>query len=490
LAETFKRDVIKHHQAQLRHNEQFQREFARLVKEHFSDKRLIIFVDDLDRCLPEKAIEVLEAIKLFLDVDGCVFVLGLDQQMIARGIETKYEKSGRLTTDLFPVGEHYVEKIIQLPFLLPQIESIDMEVYLNSFNADWPNEDCVKVFAEGLPPNPRQVKRTVNVFMLLWKLAEKRRSRIGHTVTALRLAKVVALQTAHPKAFDQLKLNPLALKQLESYCQEHPDDQSGDRSVGELTNTILREAGKQDGVRRLFQLFYDREDARFAELGTDELLVFFTLARRVPSMVVEAPELVDSAQADGSVDESIAEDIVLASPQSLHQLRAEFDKFIGREEEIALLLEALQDGNNHAAVLISGMPGVGKTALALLVANRLKDNYPDAQLFVPLTDVKGKPRSDTQVSKTCVLPFTAQNSVLPRDAEGLRELYLKCLGGKRAIIVLDDAVHDSQVQSLLPPEGCITIITSRSELTLNGVTHVTLNLFQPDEGRNLIETWS
>ena len=53
-----------------------------------------MFVDDLDRCLPEKAIGVLEAIKLFLDVENCIFMLGLDQEVIARSVEMKYKELG------------------------------------------------------------------------------------------------------------------------------------------------------------------------------------------------------------------------------------------------------------------------------------------------------------------------------------------------------------------------------------------------------------
>jgi hypothetical protein len=67
-----------------------------LLEQHVTnnDGRLVVFVDDLDRCLPEKAIEVLEAIKFFLGAPGCVFVLGLDQDVIARGIEMKYKELG------------------------------------------------------------------------------------------------------------------------------------------------------------------------------------------------------------------------------------------------------------------------------------------------------------------------------------------------------------------------------------------------------------
>lgn len=88
------RERTKIYVEQVRSLEQFQNKFSKLVKSYIAPKRLVIFVDDLDRCLPEKAIEVLEAIKLFLDVENCVFVLGLDQEVIARGIEMKYRDFG------------------------------------------------------------------------------------------------------------------------------------------------------------------------------------------------------------------------------------------------------------------------------------------------------------------------------------------------------------------------------------------------------------
>ncbi len=55
-----------------------------------TEGRLIVFVDDWNRCLPEKAPEVLEAIKLFLEVPGTVFVLGMDRAVIERGVEVRY----------------------------------------------------------------------------------------------------------------------------------------------------------------------------------------------------------------------------------------------------------------------------------------------------------------------------------------------------------------------------------------------------------------
>src|SRR6185436_907837 len=112
--------------------------------------RMVVFVDDLDRCLPEKAIEVLEAIKVFLDVEGCVFVLGLDHQVIARGIKAKYKD--RDVVD----GNLYLEKIIQLPFQIPPVETRAVEEFVGSLSKQWPDAQCPPVFAKGLGGNPRR----------------------------------------------------------------------------------------------------------------------------------------------------------------------------------------------------------------------------------------------------------------------------------------------------------------------------------------------
>ena len=487
LAEAFRRDVIKHHQVQLSHVEQFQREFARLVKNYLASRRVVIFVDDLDRCLPEKAIEVLEAMKIFLDVEGCVFVLGLDQQVIARGIETKYKDFANAQgIDSSVIGEHYVEKIIQLPFLLPPIEPVDMQSYLDSFNADWPSPGCSRIFAEGLPPNPRQVKRTVNVFMLLWKLAERRRRKVGNAVTPVRLAKVVALQTTHPRAFEYLKSNPAALKELEAYCQEPGNGSERITPAPQLSNTVLSDAARQEPVRRLFQAFFDNEDARFAELEVEELVPFFSLARRVPTLIVESgkpagtvPATEDAAPSEPSVPK-VRYDPRVVSPRS--------EQFVGRQAEVASLIEALRgigpDGTAPRA-LITGMPGVGKTELALSVANSLHAYYTDGQLFIQF-DYQSPSGSLVPVLAECIRACGGPEADPAADLDELARLLRISLNGKRTLMILDDVDDEAQVESLLPPEGCAQIITSGRVLSLKVALNVRLKPLEPEEARQLL----
>ena len=75
-----------------------------------------VFVDDLDRCLPEKAIEVLEAIKLFLEAPGTVFVLGMDREVVERGVESRYRGFFRQVSttgnDLPISGDTYLQVFV------------------------------------------------------------------------------------------------------------------------------------------------------------------------------------------------------------------------------------------------------------------------------------------------------------------------------------------------------------------------------------------
>jgi formylglycine-generating enzyme required for sulfatase activity len=298
------------HIQQVQFLEQFHERFNALVDEYIQKKklRLVVFVDDLDRCLPEKAVEVLEAIKLFVDVPGCVFVLGLDQSVIARGIEIKYREFGnalgaegeaqkRLVID----GARYLEKIIQLPFQIPPIERSDLADFVTKLVADWPHPDCPMIFAEGLGENPRQVKRTVNVFLLLWRLAEKRAAKLQGQIKPIRLAKIVAIQHVYPELYEVLKETPRLLRELEDYYRaETPSaaelpSPSGRGAGGEGEQTSRPEPPpaltpyiSRAAIRRILTLHAaDMPDANFISLPPDELRLYFTLTRRA-----EAPPVV------------------------------------------------------------------------------------------------------------------------------------------------------------------------------------------------------
>ncbi len=93
----------------------FDSEFERLVDEYVGDAYLVVFIDDLDRCLPENAIEVMEALKLYLDRANCVFVIGVEPSIIEAAITLRYGASSNLSASM------YLEKMIQLPIAVPRV---------------------------------------------------------------------------------------------------------------------------------------------------------------------------------------------------------------------------------------------------------------------------------------------------------------------------------------------------------------------------------
>ncbi|MEW5719547.1 MAG: SUMF1/EgtB/PvdO family nonheme iron enzyme [Chloroflexota bacterium] len=309
LLDAFHRDVIEHHQAQLRSIEQFQREFETLVDKHIykNNERLVVFVDDLDRCLPEKAIEVLEAIKLFLDVRGCIFLLGLDQEVVTRGIKVKYRDfavdEGAASDKHIPIdGAYYLEKIIQLPFRLPKIEPRAMQPFVSRLAA-FADPRCADIFAEGLETNPRKVKRAINVFLFISKLAEKR----AITLQPIRLAKIVVIYHSHPELYELLRLNPALLRDLETYlrAQAAPfDSAQGAREMGRVAKMEGADAERAeratketqpapvparlitDSLKRVLLLFCDDANDCFSQADYDELNSYFTLTR---GAIVETP---------------------------------------------------------------------------------------------------------------------------------------------------------------------------------------------------------
>ena len=84
------------------------KQMEEIRKSHGKDYRVVVFIDDLDRCSPDKALEVLESIKLFLGMEGFIFVVGLSHKTVTELVTKAYTATGVR-------GEDYIKKIIQIP---------------------------------------------------------------------------------------------------------------------------------------------------------------------------------------------------------------------------------------------------------------------------------------------------------------------------------------------------------------------------------------
>ncbi|MDY6932021.1 MAG: HEAT repeat domain-containing protein, partial [Halobacteriota archaeon] len=139
-------------------------------------ERLVIFIDDLDRCLPEQTIEILEMIKNFLDVPPCIFVIGVEKEVIEKGIEIRYKEKDQ---DKLISGKDYIEKIIQVPFNLPPIRKDAMEEYIREMTEDLDIKEEERGYIEvvckgtGTGYNPRKVKMFLNIMRIRLAIGEK-----------------------------------------------------------------------------------------------------------------------------------------------------------------------------------------------------------------------------------------------------------------------------------------------------------------------------
>lgn len=99
--------------------ESFEKKFAELVEELGLD-RIVVFIDDLDRCSSQKVIETFETIKLFLNIPECTFVIGADPDKIERAIVEVFLVRSEDSHKAKPYARDYMEKIVTLPFRIPE----------------------------------------------------------------------------------------------------------------------------------------------------------------------------------------------------------------------------------------------------------------------------------------------------------------------------------------------------------------------------------
>ncbi len=142
-----------------------QEDFAKLVKK--TGKRLVIFIDDLDRLNPEVAVELLEIIKLFVNVENSIFVLAIDYEVVVKGVRKKYGEN--LSEEKC---RNFFDKIIQLPFKMPVerynlTELVRKAVQEQTHMTDEGVNIVAEFISDVMGTNSRTFKRLVNAFFLI-----------------------------------------------------------------------------------------------------------------------------------------------------------------------------------------------------------------------------------------------------------------------------------------------------------------------------------
>lgn len=156
--------------------------------------------------------------------------------------------------------------------------------------------------------------------------------------------------------------------------------------------------------------------------------------------------------------------------------------FTGRDHEVARLKALSRSGGVPVAV-IDGVPGVGKTTLAVHAAHLLADRYPDGQLYV---DLAGHLSAHETLAR---LLRAAGARDIPPSPEERAALWRATLTGRRVLLVLDNATTAAQVSPLLPGSpGCMVLITTNTHLPLDAVDSITLRPLPPTHTTTLFRS--
>jgi tetratricopeptide (TPR) repeat protein len=170
---------------------------------------------------------------------------------------------------------------------------------------------------------------------------------------------------------------------------------------------------------------------------------------------------------------------------SLHQLPAPLADFTGREAELDDLRAALVAGSGAAICGLRGLGGIGKTALALKLAEELTGRYPDAQFFLDLKGTDPQPLSAAEAMSHIVRAYYPTAKLSDSEAE-LAGLYRSALHGQRALLLMDNAAGREQVEPLIPPASGALLVTSRSHFTLPGMVRKNLDTLPLDDAKALL----
>lgn len=164
-------------------------------------EKAVIFIDDLDRLQPAKAVELLEVLKVFLDCEKCVFVLAVDYSVVTQGIKQKIGDSVDEEK-----GKSFFDKIIQLPFKMP-VAQYDISNYISDALKEMGiayDEKSVKQYVglieTSIGCNPRSIKRLFNTYMLLDIISQESSYSANDSKRRMILFAIICMQME----FDEL----------------------------------------------------------------------------------------------------------------------------------------------------------------------------------------------------------------------------------------------------------------------------------------------
>jgi DNA-binding SARP family transcriptional activator len=178
------------------------------------------------------------------------------------------------------------------------------------------------------------------------------------------------------------------------------------------------------------------------------------------------------------------------------QLPPDISDFVGRDAQVAKIDELTgrirTRGRAVPIAVLSGPPGVGKTALAIHVAHRLSSRFPDGQLYIDLRGYSTSPPVPASDGLARLLrALGTPSELIPHDLDDQSALFRSTLASRRVLVVLDNAISPDQIRPLLPGTStCAVLVTSRDNLhslvALNGAHRIPVDLVTTEDARELL----
>ncbi|MGW6493433.1 KAP family P-loop NTPase fold protein [Streptomyces sp. NPDC055056] len=280
------RTLTTEHKVDAAHSdEEFERIFEKLVG-CSGVERLVVFVDELDRCAPKDVVATLDALRTFLGVPRCVFVVAADQQVLEQALTDALEQAtpADVANPYYSSGSGYLDKVFQYQVTMPPL----LEQQVTRFAADlvatrggiWAGVDVdliVSILVPSHVRSPRRVKALLNAFALAYRLAQLRQaSGLLDTDVAARadeIARLVCLRVEFPLFARDLTLDP-RMPQLVLALAEDPDADLGSFVSPAARQAAQGYAGQQNPVdRSLVDGSQNPEDAEAVRIAQGQQLL-------------------------------------------------------------------------------------------------------------------------------------------------------------------------------------------------------------------------
>ena len=231
--------------------------------------RIVFYIDDLDRLEPRKAVELLEVLKLFFDVEGCVFILAIDYDVVVKGVTAKYGKFSENDDENEAKGRSFFDKIIQVPFKLPvgeydiseYIKTCLKEIGIPTSENDLPNYERLIRYSVGT--NPRSMKRIFNAYLLLSMVKEQVAADLAKG--QMILFAFLCLQHAYEGVYNYMLKNRSDIGNVLSRMADEEDEATLRNMIGakELRGVNIKRL--QEFLSNLFTLIDENRDSTISD---------------------------------------------------------------------------------------------------------------------------------------------------------------------------------------------------------------------------------